>query len=143
LRAIYVSDEVVTAIVSVATETRASLEDKGKDFRIALGRIVEIQSVCKGMIDLSRDGETRFAFMLFYDFLGMTGLCEGKTNSWYSLNADTIAAIREKLSRYLERMMEALKKKDYDAVVESTKDWYNEAHILVRKLTTDVKATKD
>ena len=91
--------------------------DKGKDIRIVTGRIPELQSIFRGMLDAAQDADSRFVFMLAYDLFALMDMWEGRTDGWYSMNADLVTSMKEKLGKYLERMSEALKKRDYDAMV--------------------------
>lgn len=138
MKVINIHEDIVKSIVSKISETKNDL-DRGKDLRIVLTHIPELQSIFKGQIDLAQDPETRFISYLFFGLLGLMGTYEGKTDNWYSLNSGVIKTLREKLSTYLEKVIVALEKKDYDAFLESTKEWFSEFHTNTRKTTVDVK----
>jgi hypothetical protein len=140
LRTVNVPDEFVRSIVSVISDM-VDLLGKGKDLRLALGRAPELQHLCRGMVDVAKDADTCFAFMILFDFIGVLSNWDGRTDGWYSLNAESVADMKQKLKKYLERLSDALQRKDYDAIVECTKDWVLDSHLLTSKVSRDVRAT--
>lgn len=136
-----VPDVVIKRLTGVLREMRESL-DAGKDFRIVLARVPELQNVCRGMIDVAEDAETRFAFMLCLELQTLLKLYEGKTQGWYALNADLIKSLAEKMSSYFKRLEEGFEQKNYEAIVEGSKVWFSDFHLITRKVTADVTSSE-
>ncbi len=125
-------------LVGLLQQMKTSFEG-GEDVRHGLAMVPSVQSVVRGLVEISDNEDTRFGAILIHEFLGFLEIYEGRTDRWYEINEEQVAELRDITSLYFGSIIEALGGKDLNGLVEATKKWFNEFHDATMATTADVR----
>lgn len=125
-------------LIGLFRQMKESFEG-GEDVRHGLAMVPSVQSVVRGLVEISDNEDTRFAAILIHEFLGFLEIYDGRTDRWYEINERQVSQLRDLTSRYFGSIIEALSENDLNSLVEATKRWFNEFHNATRATTADVR----
>lgn len=130
-------DEAVSTAISMLVRLHDCLTQDG-DIRKCFSLLPAIAFPLKGITEISSDPDEMFIAYQIMDQLGnVQHVYDGKSDRWYDINRANVDELRNCLNRLTEDLVEPLKKKKKDAVLDSLQQFWVHFHRLVRSLSSD------